>query len=160
MALWSYRATRATQEGKCVQEFLSVDPLTAVYPWYSPYQSAGNTPIQAIDIDGLEPGFSYSPTAMNFGSRQEMASARAQNTANSIFEMSGGTTLYEQIFPRFMSSGNYVVQNTGLQTDSDAADPALRLFTNTDVAFVLNEDNFTDAQISDLWQSRPLAAMP
>ena len=97
---------------------------------------------------------------MNFGSRQEMASARAQNTANSIFEMSGGTTLYEQIFPRFMSSGNYVVQNTGLQTDSDAADPALRLFTNTDVAFVLNEDNFTDAQISDLWQSRPLAAMP
>jgi RHS repeat-associated protein len=34
--------------------FLSVDPLTAQYPWYSPYQFAGNTPIQAIDLDGQE----------------------------------------------------------------------------------------------------------
>lgn len=34
--------------------FLSVDPLTSSYPWYSPYQYAGNTPIQAIDLDGLE----------------------------------------------------------------------------------------------------------
>ncbi len=35
--------------------FLSVDPLTGNYPWYTPYQFAGNTPIQAIDLDGLEP---------------------------------------------------------------------------------------------------------
>jgi predicted nuclease of predicted toxin-antitoxin system len=34
---------------------LSVDPLTKDYPWYTPYQFAGNTPIQAIDLDGLEP---------------------------------------------------------------------------------------------------------
>ncbi len=34
--------------------FLSVDPLTKDYPWYAPYQFAGNKPIQAIDIDGLE----------------------------------------------------------------------------------------------------------
>lgn len=33
---------------------LSVDPLTKSYPWYTPYQFAGNTPIQAIDLDGLE----------------------------------------------------------------------------------------------------------
>jgi len=35
--------------------FLSVDPLTASYPWYTPYQFAGNTPIYAIDIEGAEP---------------------------------------------------------------------------------------------------------
>jgi RHS repeat-associated protein len=35
-------------------KFLSVDPLTQHYPWYTPYQFAGNTPIQAIDMDGLE----------------------------------------------------------------------------------------------------------
>jgi hypothetical protein len=35
--------------------FLSVDPLTKTYPWYSPYQFAGNTPIQAIDVEGAEP---------------------------------------------------------------------------------------------------------
>ena len=35
-------------------KFLSVDPLTASYPWYTPYQFAGNKPIQCIDLDGLE----------------------------------------------------------------------------------------------------------
>jgi len=39
-----------------IAKFLSVDPLRREYPWYTPYQFAGNTPIQAIDIDGLEPG--------------------------------------------------------------------------------------------------------
>ncbi len=34
--------------------FLSVDPLTASYPWYTPYQFAGNKPIIAIDLDGGE----------------------------------------------------------------------------------------------------------
>lgn len=34
--------------------FLSVDPLTKSYPFYSPYQFAGNKPIIAIDLDGLE----------------------------------------------------------------------------------------------------------
>jgi RHS repeat-associated protein len=35
--------------------FLSVDPLTHSYPWYTPYQFAGNQPIVAIDLDGMEP---------------------------------------------------------------------------------------------------------
>lgn len=38
-------------------KFLSVDPLTGNYPWYTPYQFAGNTPIQAIDLDGLEEAY-------------------------------------------------------------------------------------------------------
>ena len=37
-----------------IGKFLSVDPLTASYPWYTPYQFAGNMPIWAIDLDGLE----------------------------------------------------------------------------------------------------------
>ena len=36
--------------------FLSVDPLTQEYPELTPYQFASNTPIWAIDIDGLEGG--------------------------------------------------------------------------------------------------------
>jgi RHS repeat-associated protein len=35
--------------------FLSVDPLTQKFAFYSPYQFAGNKPIRCIDIDGLEP---------------------------------------------------------------------------------------------------------
>jgi RHS repeat-associated protein len=34
--------------------FLSVDPITKNYPELTPYQFASNTPIQAIDLDGLE----------------------------------------------------------------------------------------------------------
>lgn len=38
-----------------VGRFLSVDPLTASYAYYSPYQFAGNSPIKNIDLDGGEP---------------------------------------------------------------------------------------------------------
>jgi RHS repeat-associated protein len=37
-----------------IAKFLSVDPLTQTYPSYTPYQFAGNKPIAAIDLDGLE----------------------------------------------------------------------------------------------------------
>jgi RHS repeat-associated protein len=40
-----------------IARFLSADPLIVQgqqYPWYSPYQFAGNKPIQATDLDGLE----------------------------------------------------------------------------------------------------------
>jgi len=34
--------------------FWSVDPLSKTFPWYTPYQFAGNKPIWAIDLDGAE----------------------------------------------------------------------------------------------------------
>jgi hypothetical protein len=34
--------------------FVSVDPLAAKYPFYTPYQYAGNQPVISVDIDGLE----------------------------------------------------------------------------------------------------------
>ena len=40
-----------------ISRFLSVDPLEKQFPFYTPYQFAGNTPIQASDLDGLEPNF-------------------------------------------------------------------------------------------------------
>lgn len=38
-----------------IGRFLSVDPLQKYFPWYTPYQFAGNNPIKFIDLDGLEP---------------------------------------------------------------------------------------------------------
>ncbi len=35
--------------------FLSVDPISSSFPWYTPYQFAGNAPIAAIDVEGAEP---------------------------------------------------------------------------------------------------------
>ena len=40
-----------------VARFFNVDPLTKKYPELTPYQFASNTPIQAIDLDGLEAFF-------------------------------------------------------------------------------------------------------
>lgn len=37
-----------------IGKFLSTDPLSKNFPWYSPYQFAGNKPINSIDLDGLE----------------------------------------------------------------------------------------------------------
>ena len=37
-----------------VGRFLSVDPLISEYPYYTPYQYAGNKPIWFVDLDGGE----------------------------------------------------------------------------------------------------------
>ena len=34
--------------------FVSVDPLQHKYPYYTPFQYAGNKPITFIDLDGAE----------------------------------------------------------------------------------------------------------
>ena len=44
----------ARQYDSRLGRFMSVDPLTAKYPHYSPYHFAGNTPIVAVDLDGKE----------------------------------------------------------------------------------------------------------
>lgn len=37
-----------------VARFFAVDPIANRFPWYAPYQFAGNKPIWAIDLDGME----------------------------------------------------------------------------------------------------------
>ena len=37
-----------------VGRFMSVDPLTKQFPWYTPYLFAGNKPVAAADLDGME----------------------------------------------------------------------------------------------------------
>ena len=41
-----------------MSRFVSVDPIADSYYYLTPYQYAGNTPIWATDLDGLEPGIS------------------------------------------------------------------------------------------------------
>jgi hypothetical protein len=38
-----------------IGKFLSVDPMTKTYPWYTPYQFSGNSPIAKTELDGGEP---------------------------------------------------------------------------------------------------------
>ncbi|MBK8112260.1 MAG: hypothetical protein IPK46_19045 [Saprospiraceae bacterium] len=48
-----------------VGRFLSVDPLTQSYPFYSLYQFAGNMPIWAGDVDGREPNLEHCEDGIN-----------------------------------------------------------------------------------------------
>lgn len=59
-----------------IAKFLSVDPLTKEYPTLTPYQFASNTPIAAIDLDGLE---AYIP---RFGNRLEDLDGDGEITDN------------------------------------------------------------------------------
>lgn len=56
-----------------IGKFFSVDPLTSSYPWYTPYQFAGNKPIWAVDLDGLEERFATSPRKDNYEARDQSA---------------------------------------------------------------------------------------
>lgn len=46
----------AFAEADVASRFLSVDPIGRQYPELTPYQFASNTPIMAVDLDGLEAG--------------------------------------------------------------------------------------------------------
>ncbi|UOX34744.1 hypothetical protein LXD69_04370 [Flavobacterium sediminilitoris] len=37
-----------------VGRFFAVDPLEPKYPWYTPYQFSGNSPVMSIELEGLE----------------------------------------------------------------------------------------------------------
>lgn len=63
--------------------FLSVDPLFRSFPWYTPYQFAGNRPIFAIDLDGLEDIPATTGHYYTQASLLQMATDDAFNTAPS-----------------------------------------------------------------------------
>ena len=54
-----------------VGRFLSVDPIANEYPELTPYQFAGNTPIWATDLDGLEPNYNTSKPSDGLSSPQD-----------------------------------------------------------------------------------------
>ncbi len=54
-----------------IGRFMSVDPLTKDYPYWTPYQFAGNMPIRFLELEGLEPGEPFetkTKAALNFSS--------------------------------------------------------------------------------------------
>jgi RHS repeat-associated protein len=71
-------------------KFLSVDPLEDDYPELTVYQFASNTPIQAIDLDGLEKLY-YSSTTDNKG-KTRLTFLRSEPIVDSKQVLTGYTT--------------------------------------------------------------------
>jgi RHS repeat-associated protein len=94
--------------------FLSVDPLTQSYPMLTPYQYASNTPIQAIDLDGLEAapacngsyeGETYPSTRVVYGnkSKQEFKANFFWHQQNWVSESAYEQILYNDISKNVIS---------------------------------------------------------
>ena len=85
-----------------IGKFLSVDPLTKKYPYYTPYQFAGNSPIKFVDIDGLEPGINQ-PT-----NNKELKGKEGRMWAvDKAFRMTGGEGAFSAS-PVTEATGSYV----------------------------------------------------
>lgn len=61
-----------------LNRFFTVDPLSPKYPWYSPYQFAGNKYIQYIELEGLE---------------EQISPYLVKNEYKPVFTKEAGTTL-------------------------------------------------------------------
>ncbi|MEZ4827684.1 MAG: hypothetical protein R3C61_15590 [Bacteroidia bacterium] len=77
-----YGTGNAVSYKYCVEDarlgrFLSVDPLSAEYPWNSPYQFAGNKPINSVDLDGLEEKEAYDENEADMLRRQGKLDGRS-----------------------------------------------------------------------------------
>ena len=76
--------------------FWSTDPLTSDYPWYSPYQFAGNKPIWATDVDGLEE-LIYQYTLENGGATLLQVVDNREIQTRMVFDPSTGVRRNERI---------------------------------------------------------------
>lgn len=87
--------------------FFTVDPLRGKYPWYSPYQFAGNKPIWKIDLDGLEEADPAKKEAANSAIAEFANSDRTGKWTN-IDKNEFVTSLYNIINnPESLSQGDY-----------------------------------------------------
>lgn len=83
-----------------IGKFLSVDPLTPSYPELTPYQFASNTPIEAIDLDGLE-------------SQSSKKDGFVKSFGKSVLRGIGNTIVYAINNPNHAGYGNGIQPNTG-----------------------------------------------
>jgi RHS repeat-associated protein len=102
--------------------FLSTDPLTKDYPWYSPYQFAGNKPIKHIDLDGaeeLDPAFKENAKSYTFGFNAKGGTGHVEsNTFIPVITLPKLNKITKEdvidyIFKPFKTIGDYATMKDG-----------------------------------------------
>jgi RHS repeat-associated protein len=87
-----------------IARFLSEDPLTKKFPWWTPYQFAGNMPIRYIDLDGLEP-------ENNPDNPANQDKRNPTNTINFLYELSGGDANFDANYYQGTFDANATLTN-------------------------------------------------
>jgi hypothetical protein len=103
-----------------LRRFLSVDPLTKKYPWYTPYQFSGNNPIKFIDLDGLEPA----------NNPKDPANQNGRNPTKTIDQIYSNKPGYASDSKGGADKGNLWVNNKGVLKADDYRDFDTRGFAN------------------------------
>ena len=123
-----------------IGKFLSVDPLAPDYPWYTPYQFAGNKPINSIDLDGLEELENFSWKSNNTGKTK-------LSTPDYSTSFSGPTiSVYEHLglLPYKVNGFGFIEENTFslvVRSSKDNFD-VLKERYSVDPGLVHNENNY------------------
>ncbi|PTD14272.1 hypothetical protein C6N29_07415 [Flavobacterium columnare] len=99
-----------------IGRFFAIDPLTHKYPWYSPYQFAGNKVIQFVELEGLEEGDSKSKAYQYCsGPKLDMNDAPAGSSTNAKGFARNGTWFWKQMLEEhpemFNSSNKWKIEN-------------------------------------------------
>ena len=152
--------------------FLSRDPLSASYPYYTPYQFAGNTPIQAIDLDGAEPiGYSTSARFKHPG-REWIRTEKDVNVASNVngqwfrMQIKDATGAQWTVFRReteeIVSYGNYHKLETRvdfyyLDNSINSPSPGNYYVTDPDGIFAGNLIAFDARERTDMKQGSAIA---
>jgi len=87
--------------------FLSVDPITKDYPELTPYQFASNTPIRAVDLDGLEAAI------ISYGYRVTAILVTGSVSVGAAIDYKGNVKLYTQ-WSAGMGTGAFAGGGTSL----------------------------------------------
>ena len=124
-----------------IGKFLSVDPLTKKFPWWTPYQFAGNMPIKYIDLDGLEPARNPDSPGSQYG---------ASWAPNKAFNATGGLETYNSTTPVMNDLLEYVsFPNKQGEYRSESPDAfQFNLFVNANKEHRIKDDSkFSEKQI-------------
>jgi len=97
--------------------FFAVDPLNSKFPWLSPYAFAGNTPLQAIDLEGLEIFYAQSGEKIAiYGTSTEVRVLNEDQLATAITEFA----TYTQALETNPNASNQFISTTLLTAGSVA----------------------------------------
>ena len=118
--------------------FLSVDPMTKIYSWYTPYQFAGNTPTKFVDLDGLEPA---APETVDKDGKKIIHTV--EPGTRKPYKLSGGEeTFHKQ--PNLNDIGSNKMVESGVVHDllAEGSESAtvFHEYTNTNTAFFISPD--------------------
>ncbi len=124
--------------------FLSVDPLVQEYPWYSPYQFSGNSPILFIDRDGEEPERNKKSPGIPEIYGRAIALEITKNVTNRYISSQQRFWFSPVKEPEL--KGRYVCgPGTGFISDTRQDKARLfNMFVGTNTQFFVDESNATD----------------